>query len=102
MRFLRTGEKGFDPYLSEVEGRVTQDGFHLEREVRSILEEVRKRGDKALLHYTRMFDGVKLQIDQLQLEPREIKQAYRKVPRELLGTLKKAAHRIRRFHQLSA
>ena len=101
MRFLRTGEKGFGPYLSEVEGRVTRDGYLLEREVRSILEEVRKRGDKALLHYTRKFDGLKLQMDHLQLEPKEIKQAYRKVPRELLGTLKKAMHRIRRFHQLS-
>jgi histidinol dehydrogenase len=101
VRFLRTGEKGFDPYLSEVEGRFTLDGYPLEREVRSILEEVRKRGDKALLHYTRKFDGFKLQMDHLQLEPSEIKQAYRKVPRELLGTLKKAMHRIRRFHQLS-
>ena len=101
MRFLRTGEKGFDPYLSEVEGRVAQEGFHLERGVRSILEDVRKRGDNALLDHTRIFDGVELQIDQLQIRPGEITLAYQNVPRALLGTLKKAAHRIRRFHQLS-
>ncbi|RPJ05089.1 MAG: histidinol dehydrogenase, partial [Deltaproteobacteria bacterium] len=69
---------------------------------RSILEDVKRRGDKALLHHTRVFDGVDLQIGQLQLRPEEIKQAYQKVPRELLGTLKKAALRIRRFHQLSS
>ncbi len=84
-----------------MEGRFTLDGYPLEREVRSILEEVRKRGDKAVLHYTRKFDGFKLQTDHLQLEPREIKQAYQKVPRELIGTLKKAMRRIWRFHQLS-
>ena len=101
MRFLRSGERGFDLYLSEVERRVAQDRVRLERGVRSILEEVRKRGDKALLQYTRVFDGVELEIDQLQVEPREIAGAYTKVPKEFLATLKKAAQRIQRFHQLS-
>ncbi len=101
MRFLRRGERGFDLYLSEVERRVAQDRVRLERGVRSILEEVRKRGDKALLQYTRVFDGVELEIDQLQVEPREIAEAYTKVPKEFLATLKKAAQRIQRFHQLS-
>ena len=101
MKFLRTGEKGFDRYLSEVERRATLDGFSIERGVRAILENVRRRGDKALLRYTRVFDGLDLRIDQLQLNPNEIREAYRKAPKELLGTLKKAAHRIRKFHQLS-
>ena len=101
MKFLRTGEKGFDRYLSEVEGRIARDGFSFERGVRSILEDVRKRGDKALLHYTRVFDGVSLQSDGLQLKPEEIRQAYQEVPGELLATLKKAGRRIRKFHRLS-
>jgi histidinol dehydrogenase len=101
LRFLRTGEREFDLYLSELERRVAQDRFHLERGVRSILEEVRKRGDKALLRYTRVFDGVELEIDQLQVEPKEVTRAYTKVPKEFLKTLKKAAHRIERFHRLS-
>ncbi len=101
MKFLRTGEKGFDRYLSEVEERITRDGLSLERGVRSILKDVRRRGDRALLHYTRIFDGVSLQSHQLQLRPEEIRQAYRKVPEDLLSTLKKASRRIRRFHRLS-
>jgi histidinol dehydrogenase len=102
LKFLRTGEKGFDRYLSEVERRVALDGFSIEREVRAILENVRRRGDKALLSYTRIFDGLDIRIDQLQLNPKEIREAYRKAPKELLGTLMKAAHRIRKFHQLSS
>ena len=101
MRFLRIGERGFNLYLSQVEGRIAQGGFRLEKGVRSILKDVRKRGDRAILHYTRVFDGVELQIDQLQLERKTITQAYSKVPKEFLDTLKKAAHRINRFHQLS-
>ncbi len=100
MRVFRAGERGFERYLSEVEGRVTQDRLRLEKEVRSILEDVKQRGDKALIHYTRVFDDVRIPIHQLQVKKSEVKEAYRKVPREFLGTLKRAARRIEKFHQL--
>jgi len=100
VRLLRVGERGFDRYLSEVEGRVAQDSFRLEREVRSILKDVRNRGDKALLHYTQVFDGLRIPIHQLQMKRSEVKEAYRKVPRDFLETLKRASRRIRKFHQL--
>ncbi len=81
---------------------MTREGASsFERGVRSILEDVRKRGDRALLQHTRTFDGVSLQSHRLQLKPEEIRQAYGKVPKDLLATLKKACRRIRRFHRLS-
>ena len=100
MRILRAGEKRFDRYLSEVEGRGAQDIFRFEKEVRSILEDVRKRGDKAVVHYTQVFDDLRIPIDQLQVKKSEVKEAYRKVPREFLETLQQAARRIQKFHQL--
>ncbi len=100
MRILRAGEKRFDRYLSEVEGRGAQDIFRFEKEVRSILKDVRKRGDKAVVHYTQVFDDLRIPIDQLQVKKSEVKEAYRKVPREFLETLQRAARRIQKFHQL--
>jgi histidinol dehydrogenase len=100
MKILRIGEKGFKRYLSEVEGRLAQDGLRLEKEVRPILEDVRKRGDKALVHYTQVFDGLRISIHDLQVKRSEVKEAHRKVPRDFLGTLKKAARRIQKFHRL--
>ena len=100
MRILRAGEKRFDRYLSEVEGRGAQDIFRFEKEVRSILKDVRKRGDKAVVHYTQVFDDLRIPIDQLQVKKSEVKEAYRKVPREFLETLQQAARRIQKFHQL--
>jgi histidinol dehydrogenase len=100
VRVFRAGEKGFDRYLSEVEGRVVQDSLRLEKKVRSILKDVRNRGDEALIHYTQAFDGVRIPIHQLQVKRSEVREAYRKVPRDFLGTLKKATRRIRKFHQL--
>jgi histidinol dehydrogenase len=99
MKILRAGEKGFDRYLCEVEGRVGQDNLRLEKEVRSIIEDVRKRGDKALVHYTRIFDHLRLPIHELQVKESEVKEAYKKVPQDLFGTIKKATQRIRKFHQ---
>jgi histidinol dehydrogenase len=100
MKILRAGERGFERYLSEVEGRMAQDGRRLEKEVRSILEDVRKRGDKALGHYTQVFDGLRIPIHELRVKRSEVRDAHKKVPRDFMGTLKKAARRIHKFHQL--
>lgn len=100
MKILRAGEKGFDQYLCRVEGRIAQDGFRLERDVRPILKKVRRQGDKALVHYTQVFDGLRIPIRQLQVKRIEIKEAYRKIPRDFLRTLKQTTRRIRQFHHL--
>ena len=99
MKILRAGERGFDRYVSGVEGRVAQDSLRLEKKVRFILKDVRNRGDKALIHYTQVFDGLRIPIHQLQVKRSEVREAYGKVPRDFLGTLKKATQRIRKFHQ---
>jgi histidinol dehydrogenase len=100
LRVLRVGEKGFENYLARVERRATEDSLRLEKEVRSIVREVRRRGDEALVHYTQRFDGVSIPIRQLRVEPKEVKEAYQKTPEDFLKTLERAAQRIRRFHRL--
>jgi histidinol dehydrogenase len=82
--------------------REIQDSPRLEKQVRSILDDVRKRGDEALIHYTRVFDGIRIPINKLQVRQEEIEEAYQKVPRVFLKTLQRAARRILRFHQLMA
>ncbi len=100
MRILRAGEKGFNQYLSGVERRITEDPSLLEEEVRSILLDVKKRGDEALLDYTKRFDKVRVSPSEIEVRKEEVKEAYQKLPLDFIETLKKAGHRIRRFHQL--
>jgi histidinol dehydrogenase len=100
LKILRIGDKGFESYLERMDQREIQDSPRLEKQVRSILNDVRKRGDKALIHYTRVFDGMRIPINKLQVRQEEIKEAYQKVPRVFFKTLQRAAHRILRFHQL--
>ncbi len=68
----------------------------LEQAVRQIIDEVRCRGDAALLDYTLQIDEVKL--TSLEISREQISSAYREVNQELLSALKLAAERIRDFH----
>jgi len=101
MKILKIGEKGFKQYLLGMERRIVEDPSRLEADVRSILRDVRKRGDEALLHYTERFDQIRLLPSQLELKKEEIKEAHKKMPTDFLETLKKASHRIRRFHRMT-
>ena len=102
MKVLRAGEKEFERYLSGIEKRGPQDNPFIERRVRSIIEDVRKRGDEALIHYTQVFDGLRFPIHQLRVKRNEVEGAYKKVPPDLVETLKKATRRIQKFHLLQS
>ena len=62
-----------------------------------IISDVRQRGDAALFDYSLRLDGVKL--DRLEVEPEEITRAYAQVDDRLLGAMKVAAERIKRYHR---
>ena len=64
--------------------------------VRQIIDEVRNRGDSALLDYTLKIDGIEL--TSLEITKKQISSAYRQVDTELISALKLAAERIRSFH----
>ncbi len=69
-----------------------------EQAVRQIINEVRNRGDAALLDFTLKIDGIRL--SSLEVSKQQIASAYQKVDSELLSALRLAAERIRSFHSL--
>ncbi len=75
------------------EDRATQDV------VRGILDGVRRRGDKALIEYTRKFDGAKLKPSQLRLDPAVLAAAWKSLPADLRRSLRLAKKRIFEFHR---
>jgi histidinol dehydrogenase len=68
----------------------------IEENVKKILNEVRKAGDKALIKYTKLFDRHSLP---LKIDTEEIKEKAKEVSKEVLDALKFAAQRIRKFHK---
>src|SRR5207249_1178377 len=73
-------------------------GARVEADVRRIIEAVRRRGDRALLAFTRRFDGVSLRRGELRVPDGALARAYRKQPPSVRRDLALAARRIRAFH----
>src|SRR5262249_28303703 len=67
--------------------------------VAAIIEDVARRGDAALIDYTRSFDGVDLVPDRLRLTRQEISQGAATAPAETLAALQLAAQRLESFHR---
>ncbi len=85
----------------EVVGGLRRPGGFLYPEVRDaargIVEDVRERGDAALLEYTGRFDGVR--PDPLRVPPGEIRRAREALPAEAEESFVAAAENVRLFHR---
>ncbi len=68
-------------------------------EVRRIIEDVRKRGNKAIEDQHERFFGEKILEEELEVKKEEIEDAYRKVDPEIIESLKNSARNIKVFHE---
>ena len=80
----------------EILNRDLRAEHDVEQAVKAILEDVRVRGDAALLEYAKKFDGASL--DGLQVSEAEMQAALDKTDPDFLQTLQQAAENIRAFH----
>ena len=69
------------------------------RYVKSILEDVAKRGDRALLEYEAKFDGVKMKVKDLKVRRREIDDAYACVSQEQIDAIKFSRRRVEKVER---
>ncbi|MDD4602053.1 Histidinol dehydrogenase [bioreactor metagenome] len=67
--------------------------------VDKIVGDVRASGDKAVLQYTKTFDGVSFTAATMEVSQTEIEEALRNADPDILKALDKAAANVRRFHQ---
>lgn len=66
-----------------------------EEVARHVLDDVRRDGDRALIHYTRQFDRLDLRKSGFIVAGEEVRRAYREVPAGLVEALRAAARNIR-------
>jgi histidinol dehydrogenase len=71
----------------------------LMNEVLSIVEDVRTRGDIALIEYTAKFDGVKLRPDEVRVDEAALNRSADRVGLKVLEALRKSIENVRAFHQ---
>src|SRR6266704_1643788 len=67
--------------------------------VRSIIQEVRQRGDLALIEFTARFDRVQLAPDRLRVSREEIERAYQILDTSVYSAIEQAIRNVRTFHE---
>jgi histidinol dehydrogenase len=96
MRILRN-EKEKNVFFAALRARASGVSRAIEEKVRTILSDVREKGDKALLAYTKQFDF--LRAVHLSLSSQEISRYAEKADPKVVKALKLSARRIRVFHE---
>jgi histidinol dehydrogenase len=97
---LSTAEPGFDAALTRLITRDTQQDAGIEAVVQGIIADVRKRGDAAVLEYTRRFDEVRAaSLAELTMGRAELTAALARISETERAALQAAADRIREFHR---
>jgi len=85
--------------LDGVVKRGKLDLSQISSSVDEIMSDVKENGDSALLLYTEKFDNVHLATSELKVTEREISEAYKKLAKNQINSLKKAANNIARFQK---
>lgn len=100
MLFLDINDSGFEQQFATILARGEQSGRDVEKVVRTIISDVRLRGDDAILELTRRFDRLEAaSVAALEVSAREMDAACARVSKEDLASLKLAVERVTRFHE---
>ena len=100
MKLLRTSDADFETQFERVVRARRETDAQVGRDVAGILNEVRERGDKALVEYTTRFDQHNLSTEADWAISKEAYQtAYDTLDAPLREALETAASRIRAYHE---
>ncbi|MEJ7555770.1 MAG: histidinol dehydrogenase [Aquificaceae bacterium] len=96
---LRNSAWRFNERLNFVRNRgqvLTEEYEHV---VKEIIQRVQKEGDKAIIEYTKRFDGLELTSETMEVPYEELERAYNEIEEDVRSALEVAHERIRRFHE---
>ncbi|MEP7058839.1 MAG: histidinol dehydrogenase, partial [Caldimonas sp.] len=100
IRQLDTSDPDFEARLRQVRHWSAETDHAIEERVAAILDDVRARGDAAVLDYTRRFDALHAKsVAALEIGQPELQAALRSIPSAQRNALEAAARRVRDFHE---
>jgi histidinol dehydrogenase len=100
MQFLKTADAGFESAFARIVRDRRESDTQVGRDVASMINEVRERGDAALAEYTARFDSHRLaQDDDWCIPLATCREAYDALDPDLRDALETAASRIRAYHE---
>jgi histidinol dehydrogenase len=96
---LSTRDPGFEAAFRALLAAKRESAADVHAAVATIIENVVRRGDDALIDYTRRFDGVGLSAGDLRLTKAQIAEGAAAACAETVAALRFAAERIESFHR---
>ncbi len=100
MRRLSTADQGFEAAFQALLHWSEETDQAIEERVASILDDVRRRGDDAVLEYTARFDALQAtSVGELEIPMSELQAALNGLPDEQRQALEQAAARVSSYHE---
>jgi histidinol dehydrogenase len=100
LRRLDTAAADFDAAFDALFARMAEENAEIDTRAGAIVDDVRRRGDAAVLEYTARFDRVDAAaVAALEIDPDALQRALREIPAEQRDALVESAARVRDYHQ---
>ena len=96
---LKNNDKDFETRFAELLGMKREASVDVDNAVRSIINDVRARGDAALIDLTQKFDRLDLKRTGIAVSAEEVEAAYAACSKETLDALLFACNRIADHHK---
>lgn len=97
--FISTLDDGFDAAFDALLSAKREEAADVDAAVAAIIDDVRRRGDAALIELTERFDRLRLTPETLAFTPEEIDAQCARVGAQERAALELAAERIRAYHE---
>ncbi|HEY0762457.1 MAG TPA: histidinol dehydrogenase [Pyrinomonadaceae bacterium] len=97
--FLPTERDALQPWLDHLAARSVALDAELMKLVTSIIDDVRARGDEALIEYIARFDRVELKKSELRIGRDDLERFAKGVDDSVRGALREAIANVRAFHE---
>jgi len=98
IRSIRTDDPGYPALIRKITTRGEIVSPEIEDTVRQIIQDVRSRGDAAVIDYTQRFDSVRLTPAQLEIRKEEIAESASLLSDKDRKTITDASVRIQAYH----
>ena len=101
MKLIEINAKNFEAEAARIVATSSLFDKAIEERTRSIIDDVARKGDRALIDLTRKFDGADLDVGSLRVGAGELASASRAVGKELKSALKFSAKNVADFARKS-
>lgn len=100
MRMIRAKERELlDHFLAHLAARSVALDAELMARVTAIIDDVRLRGDKALIEYSAQFDRVELKPRQLRVSEEQLREFAERTDERVIEALRTAIRNVKAFHE---